>query len=341
MNILIVDDNKDVSSVLRNILQLERYDVRVAANGAEALEMAKDSLPDILISDILMPEMDGFKLCHEIKKNKKLRKTAFIFYTAHYTDPEDEKLALTMGASRFILKPMDPEEFINVIKEVIVEHNKTELHVPRMPLEEDEDLFRMYNRRLTKMLDKKISDLETLDRSLRQKEDSLQASEEKYHKLIETANDAIFVADAETGIILEANKKAGELLDLPVDKIIGMHQSGLHPIEEAERYSNIFREHVHAQRVISEKLLIVNRSKQRVPVEISASVTEVKGRRIIQGIFRDISDRVQMERKLQDKVRELEKFYEMAVGRELKMKELKEEVVDLRSRLSKCSTDKL
>jgi PAS domain S-box-containing protein len=76
----------------------------------------------------------------------------------------------------------------------------------------------------------------------RKLEENLRESEEKYRKLVETANDAIFIADAETGIILDVNEKAGELLGLLPEKIIGMRQHQLHPREEALKYRAIFEE---------------------------------------------------------------------------------------------------
>ena len=129
-------------------------------------------------------------------------------------------------------------------------------------------------------------------------EESLKESEEKYRKLIETANDAIFIADAETGVILEANKKAGELLGMPIEKIIGMHQSQLHPKEEADHYRKIFLEKFQNGKEISEDIFIIHKDGHKIPVEISSSITELKGKRIAQGIFRDIT-----ERKYVDKLR--------------------------------------
>jgi len=66
----------------------------------------------------------------------------------------------------------------------------------------------------------------------------------KYKHLFETAPDAIFIADVESGLILDANESAAKLLDIPVNEIIGMHQSKLHPAEESERYKKMFREHI-------------------------------------------------------------------------------------------------
>lgn len=114
---------------------------------------------------------------------------------------------------------------------------------------------------------------------------------EKYHKLLSTANDAIFIAESETGIIIDANRQAEILLDKPLTKIIGIHQSELHPKEEAERYSNIFKKSLTSGHGITEELFVVNSSGKKIPVEISANVTKINGKQVIQGIFRDLSKR--------------------------------------------------
>ena len=123
----------------------------------------------------------------------------------------------------------------------------------------------------------------------RHSEDALRESEEKYRRLIEAANDAIFVAD-ENGVILEANKRAAELLGIPTSQIVGMHQTELHPKEEADRYNRLFREALATGGITTGDLCIVDREGRRVPVEVSANEMEIGGRRVIQGIFRDVTE---------------------------------------------------
>ena len=114
MKILVVDDDEDSRIVLETALNGAGYAVCSAKNGAQALEMARRSPPDMIVSDILMPEMDGYALCRAVKGDKRLRGIPFIFYTATYVEPQDEQLAMDMGASRFIVKPMEPAKFLEL-----------------------------------------------------------------------------------------------------------------------------------------------------------------------------------------------------------------------------------
>ena len=123
-------------------------------------------------------------------------------------------------------------------------------------------------------------------------EEALGESEEIYRKLMETANDAIFVADAETGILLDANKRAEEMTGLPAEQIIGMHYTKLHPQEEIERYKKGFEDAVRKGRDTStQEVYVCHKDGRRIPVEISGSVVELGGKKVIQGIFRDVSER--------------------------------------------------
>ncbi len=134
----------------------------------------------------------------------------------------------------------------------------------------------------------------------------LKESEEKYRKLIETANDAILLADSETGIILDANKKAEDLLGIPIDMIKGMHQTELHPEEELEHYREIFETHVREGNAFISDLIVVNKSGRRIPVDISASQIEINGKKVLQGVFRDISERKKVEEESRKHHNELE-----------------------------------
>jgi len=160
-------------------------------------------------------------------------------------------------------------------------------------------------------------------------EEALRESEKKYRMLMEAANDAIFVADADTGEIVYVNRKAEELIGLPSDKIIGMHQYELHPREDAERYKAIFKEHLRKGGVIEEKdVYVSHRDGRKIPVEISAKVIDVGGTKLIHGIFRDSTERKKTEERLQQQKALLDKTNE----------ELKWKVEELEAALSHIKT---
>lgn len=129
----------------------------------------------------------------------------------------------------------------------------------------------------------------------RRAEAAVQASEERCRKLIESANDAILLADAETGLLLDANACAERLLGRRKQELIGQPQTILHPAEEAARYAQLFRDSVQRGEAVQEDIYVVHRDGRRVPVGVSASVFEAGGRRILQGIFRDLTERRRAE----------------------------------------------
>lgn len=133
---------------------------------------------------------------------------------------------------------------------------------------------------------------------LKRVEEALRVSERRYRSLIESANDAILVADAETEIILDANRGAERLLGRPLAEIIGLHQSKLHPPERVEEYRRIFRSHVESDRVVTQRLLVRHEDGHDIPVSISAVLTELEGRSVLQGIFRDETEQQRMEEEL-------------------------------------------
>jgi putative nucleotidyltransferase with HDIG domain len=164
--VLIVDDQEQNLYLLKTLLGGHGYQVVQARNGAEALELARSDLPDLIVTDILMPVMDGFSLCQEWKKDERLKDIPFVFYTATYTDPKDEELALSLGAARFIVKPVETEEFLSILRQVIAEVKAGMVATPQNSAYDETMYYKMYNEALIRKLEDKMLQLEMVNRAL-------------------------------------------------------------------------------------------------------------------------------------------------------------------------------
>ena len=127
-------------------------------------------------------------------------------------------------------------------------------------------------------------------------EAALRQTEEKYRLLVESAGDAIIAVDVETGMILEANQMAEKILGRSRCELIGLDQTQIQSPEQCEKYTAIFQKHIEAGGVLQTELDLCHKDGTIVPVEVSATVVDVQGKKIVQGIFRDIGDRKQTEK---------------------------------------------
>jgi DNA-binding response OmpR family regulator len=117
--LLIVEDDPDILKLLDTTLRFRSYRVVTARNGKEGLESVHKERPAIVIADIMMPKLDGFGLVHRLRLNPETRDIPVIFITATYVTPEDKEFALNIGATRFLQKPVDLEEFLATIVELL------------------------------------------------------------------------------------------------------------------------------------------------------------------------------------------------------------------------------
>lgn len=211
--ILIVDDNDQNIYLLNTILSNNGFEVISASNGEEALEIARKDPPDLIISDILMPRMDGFLLCRNWMSDSNLSSSPFVFYTATYTTVEDEELAKSLGATAYIRKPSEPDEFLRTIRSVVERHQAGNIKIPDVPELAKETFLREYNEVLIKKLQDKILEVATVNQQL-------QLSEEKYRNIVETALEGIWIID-ENQKTTFVNNKMAEMLGYSVYEIIG------------------------------------------------------------------------------------------------------------------------
>jgi len=212
MKILIAEDSKYFMAIQKAILEDHGHTVLCAFNGMQALEVLKDSRPDIIISDILMPKMDGFELCRTIKSNEELKTIPFVFYSATFTESDDKKLAMNLGASKFIIKPAKPDVFIKEIEELIEKHGKKKLSIPDHPIEKGVTLGHMHNERLMKKLSTNMKKLE-------EDNDKLQKSEERLRNIYD--NSAVGIVDTDNNYrVLNVNRALCKMLGYSRDELL-------------------------------------------------------------------------------------------------------------------------
>lgn len=197
--VLVVDDKEENRYYLQALLTGHGFNVTVARHGAEALVLARQSSPSLVISDLLMPVMDGYTLLRHWKADPALRALPFIVYTATYTQAEDEKLAMDLGADAFILKPAEPEEFLARMQEVASRPAKAGPDVARPERPDETEVLRHYSETLIRKLEEKSLQLTETNRILesdiarREKaEAALRDSEERFRLLARATNDAIW-----------------------------------------------------------------------------------------------------------------------------------------------------
>ncbi|MBP8980942.1 MAG: PAS domain S-box protein, partial [Syntrophobacterales bacterium] len=210
--ILIVDDNPNNLYMLECLLKGYQHEVIAAGNGRDALEKALVHPPNLIITDILMPVMDGYELCRRWKEEERLKHIPFVFYTATYTEKKDEEFALSLGADRFLVKPQDPDDFMMAIKEVLAEDYAARQTAAK-PLGEDMEFFRQHNEALFKKLEKKMLELEDANRKLREKE-------ETYRLSFENVTDVIYSVDKDLKV-LNVSPSVERILGYKPEEFVG------------------------------------------------------------------------------------------------------------------------
>lgn len=163
--VLIVDDNKENQYMLEVLLSSSGFSVLTSSNGAEALEKAEREAPDLVVSDILMPVMDGYALCKKWRAHDRFKNIPFVFYTATYTDPQDEKFALSLGADRFLIKPTETEELVKIIISIMEEGRDKKISIPA-DQSNDHTYYKQYSETLVRKLEQKMFQLESINNAL-------------------------------------------------------------------------------------------------------------------------------------------------------------------------------
>ncbi|MCF8044498.1 MAG: response regulator, partial [Desulfarculaceae bacterium] len=299
MKTIIVDDNDESRYLLEAMLKANGHDAVSAENGAEAFEKLMAERFDLIISDILMPVMDGFQLCRKVKADDTLRDIPFVIYTATYTGPEDEAFAVKIGADRFIQKPCEPDVFMEAIGEVTASKERQKSSSESGEAGEEE-VLKLYSQRLVRNLEQKMKQLEQEVATRKEAEEKLAQSEKQYRLLAENMLDVIWAMTPDLTFTY-VNEAVQGLLGYSPQEWIGARLRDHCDKENFEKMTRAVEKEIARGPAGTGTILeavLLHRDGSEVPVEIHGRVVfdEENAPVLLQGITRDISERRRAER---------------------------------------------
>ena len=187
-HVLIVEDHEENRNLLKMLLQANGYRVTAAGDGLEALAAARRDRPDVIVSDALMPKMDGFALCRAWMQDAGLSAIPFIFYSATYVRPEDEQFGCALGAVRYLIKPLEAAVFLAELRAVLQEWSGQAAPVPAAPLDEAA-VHVLHESALARKIEDKVAQLEAANLRLQQ-------SEARFRSMTDMSSDFYWESDA-------------------------------------------------------------------------------------------------------------------------------------------------
>lgn len=212
MKVLIVDDISDDRRLLRQIAERHGHEAVEAANGREGLDMARAHRPDVIISDALMPVMDGFRFLREAKDDETLKNIPFIFYSATYREDRDVDLAIALGADAYIIKPKAPAELWEEV-EFILGEGAAKKEVAAEIIEEDEEYLKRYGEVVAAKLEKKVGELEKAEAEIREKEAFIRS-------VFDSVGEGIVVINSDYTVI-STNRAYCDQIGMAIDNAVG------------------------------------------------------------------------------------------------------------------------
>ncbi|MGH8551405.1 MAG: two-component system response regulator [Methylococcales bacterium] len=289
LTVLIAEDDENSRVLLQNALTSSGYKVLSAANGQEALILASADSPDMIVSDILMPVMDGYALCRAVKRDDTLKHIPFIFYSATYTDHKDRNLALSLGADRFLVKPVEIQELLAVIEEVLASIDP--IHpVAGEPALPDEELESLHNERLQSKLGQKLAQLEN-------QKNRLLESEQRFRDYAQASADWFWEADDQL-IIIQITSGPNELLSRKLSDLAAMIDYGACPGKAGSQ----FLQDLEAKNAFQDLILeFADQQKRPLIIRFSGKpIHDCQGRfGGYRGIGRDITETATLIRKIE------------------------------------------
>ena len=212
MKILIVDDIATNRKLLRAVLEAEALSVLDATDGVEALAVLERERVDVVITDILMPRMDGYRLCHEVRQRENLKHIALIHYTSTYTSPSDQQLSKTVGADMYLTKPVSAKVLLQALEEAM--RHADERKVSALKGSDTAFVMQEYSVALVNKLEEKNNEAEQAMAELRRANEVLGEVKESLERRVQERTAKLEMANLELKIALSEVKELSGLLPI-------------------------------------------------------------------------------------------------------------------------------
>jgi PAS domain S-box-containing protein len=335
--ILIVEDSLTQATELKDLLQEHGYWVTVATNGEEGLAAARERKPDLIISDIIMPGMDGYEMCQAIKHDGVLRDIPVILLTV-LSDTKDVIRALKAGVDYYLTKPYYENHLLSQVESALAKPVRQknngaqeELEVAfggeRHTITSDRQqimnlLLSTYDNAVqqNRELIKTQRELQKLNEQLQQEIIERKQAEEEIRRLkdfnegiVQNMTEGIAVEDAE-GRIIFINPAAANLLGYSPQELLGQHWTVIVPPDQHPSVQAAYERRMHGKADRYE-LQLVRQDDTRVPVLVSGSPRIEEGRFAgTLSVFTDITEHKQVEEELQQSLDRLRRTFEETVN---------------------------
>lgn len=304
MTILIVDDEPTNLKLLRVILEAQDYKVHAVADGIAALEVLEGESVDAIISDILMPRMDGYRLCSEVRSHPRFGKTPFIFYTATYNSPADEKLCYDLGADKYLLKPASAETLLDALNVVTKSSRQHDTSVHHTVTFDEPQVMKQYSEQLVLKLEQKNSELMAAISRLEQ-------SETKFSDAFLWNPAGMTLTDLQSGRLVEVNEKFLNIFEFSRDEVIGRTamELGIISAEEREKIVRRTQEKGYLPYQIMDARTKTGALRT---IQFSSTILDIEGCSYLLMTALDITEGKIAEQKLRSREAELEEAQRIA-----------------------------
>jgi PAS domain S-box-containing protein len=261
IHVLIVDDIQENLDLLEYRLVKHGYRIIRASNGWEALERMRRYTIDLIISDAMMPTMDGFQFCKEVRANPEYTRIPFILYSSNYLDDEDIAFAQHLGVTQYVVKS-GFDAILDVVHEVLqpLRGEQMEIDYSGEAKIDDVAFLKKHHTIVIRKLEEKMAELKMYSDVLTQKNRDLQSSEMHYRGLFEHASIPIFLLDGQTRRVMDANREGLALIGYTKDEIHQLQEFPFVTVKTANEAVNKFEVFTSGEKLLrtkSGKVLVV------------------------------------------------------------------------------------